>query len=324
MAILIGIDEAGYGPLVGPMVMTAITLEVPDEVVGVSLWQVLSGTVTRRPSAARRRTLAIADSKLLYHGLRSDNGLVHLERGVLAALAAGGMAPRTLAELLDLLAPEARAEACRYPWYDSCDSPVPCAVEEPEVADLGIRLARRMAGAGVALREVVAAPVFAGAWNLALESHGDKAAVHFSVAARLLDHLRRGWPEQNLVIHCDRHGGRKRYLAPLLSVFDGCWIWTLDETPHSSSYRVEDGDRRIEIHFTVGCEERQLPVALASMTSKYLRELFIHRLNRFWAEQVPGLSPTAGYYGDGRRFVRDIREALVRLGISESLVLRAR
>ena len=86
MAILIGIDEAGYGPLVGPMVMTAITLEVPDEVVGVSLWQVLSGTVTRRPSAARRRTLAIADSKLLYHGLRSDNGLVHLERGVLAAL----------------------------------------------------------------------------------------------------------------------------------------------------------------------------------------------------------------------------------------------
>ena len=50
--------------------------------------------------------------------------------------------------------------------------------------------------------------------------------------------------------------------------------------------------------------------ALASMTAKYVRELFMESLNAFFAARVEGLKPTAGYYSDGRRFLADVEDVL--------------
>ena len=56
-----------------------------------------------------------------------------------------------------------------------------------------------------------------------------------------------------------------------------------------SHVAVEDGDGALNIAFTVGCEQRQLTVALASMASKYLRELLMARFNAYWSAT---LAPT--------------------------------
>src|SRR5204863_433814 len=45
MAWVIGIDEAGYGPNLGPFVMTAVALHVPEDLDGGDLWQRLAELV---------------------------------------------------------------------------------------------------------------------------------------------------------------------------------------------------------------------------------------------------------------------------------------
>ena len=64
MAIVVGIDEAGYGPLLGPLVVSVAAFELPAEDVDADLWQRLAGTVTPTPRK-RPGTLAIGDSKKL-------------------------------------------------------------------------------------------------------------------------------------------------------------------------------------------------------------------------------------------------------------------
>src|SRR5438477_4688346 len=83
MPWIIGIDEAGYGPNLGPFVMTSAACRVPDKLVYANLWQVLRRAVRRHSSNADGRLL-VEDSKIVYSPSR---GLHDLERGVLALLA---------------------------------------------------------------------------------------------------------------------------------------------------------------------------------------------------------------------------------------------
>ena len=115
-----------------------------------------------------------------------------------------------------------------------------------------------------------------------------------------------------------------RYLPALQRLFEGSRFKVLQEGETLSAYCIQDSDRCLEVFFSVRGEEKQLPVALASMVSKYVRELCMELFNRFWSEQVPGLQPTAGYFTDGRRFFADIQPAVRRLGLDKALLYRSR
>ena len=82
--IIAGIDEAGYGPLLGPLIISAVAFELPgslgDEMPDIAA--MLAPAVAVRPPLAHA-ALMIADSKLVH---RLQNGLVHLElASILAA-----------------------------------------------------------------------------------------------------------------------------------------------------------------------------------------------------------------------------------------------
>ena len=115
-----------------------------------------------------------------------------------------------------------------------------------------------------------------------------------------------------------------RYLPALQRMFAGYNFRIIDESESLSAYSLTNQAQRANIFFYVHAEQSQLPVALASMVSKYVRELYMILFNRFWAQRLPGLKPTAGYYTDGRRFSDDIDVAVRKLGIDEQILYRCR
>jgi hypothetical protein len=96
------------------------------------------------------------------------------------------------------------------------------------------------------------------------------------------------------------------------------------EAMAQSAYRVEGLGRDVRLTFQPRADAKHFCVALASMASKYLRELFMREFNAFWQGHVPGLKATAGYPGDAARFFEAIRPAAARLGISEDRLWRKR
>jgi hypothetical protein len=126
-----------------------------------------------------------------------------------------------------------------------------------------------------------------------------------------------------LVVQCDKFGGRNRYAPLLQTTFPEYLVEVLRESRALSLYRWGPAERRVEFQFAAK-GERFLPSALASMTSKYLRELAMLAFNHFWTQRVPGLAPTAGYPTDARRFKRDIAAVQSKLGIDDRVLWRCK
>jgi len=322
VAILAGIDEAGLGPVLGPLVMCASVFEVPDELADQSLWDTLAPAVARK-RGRKSTALAIGDSKKLFNR-KSPKALRHLERAVLATLASRDQHPENLADLLSIISSDANDKARDYRWYDPGAVELPSTLSATDVSLSGNSLAVAMKSAGVRMHPLRAECVFVGEFNRIIRATRNKSTTALGITFRLIQHLFSRLKSGSMRISVDRQGGRMRYLAALERAFEGCSFKILREDPDCSEYEMSDSSRTARITFSVGGESAHLPIALASMTAKYLRELFMESFNSFWAGHVEDLPPTAGYYTDGRRFYAQIQEAMERLGVNEDIVYRCR
>ena len=129
-------------------------------------------------------------------------------------------------------------------------------------------------------------------------------------------------PEPTWIV-CDKHGGRNRYGPLLQQRFPETLIEVRQESRARSVYRWRHDGQAVEAHFCAR-GDRHLSVALASMVSKYFREVAMLAFNSFWRERLPKLRPTAGYPRDSRRFRRDIAQAQRELGLEDAVMWRER
>ncbi len=320
MAILAGIDEAGYGPLLGPLVVTGVAFRMPDTAAETSLWEVLKGSVTRRASTKDLR-LPILDSKKLY---ATRAGLGALERTALVMLRTCGRRPVTLRKLLKLVVPRVLDELACYPWYGVFDAALPLRCSDGEIATRANAVGRDMAAQGVRLTGVFCEPLLEGHYNRLVGCVRNKAAVALGQVLRVVQCILSRAGGEPVSIHVDRQGGRTHYRAPLMTAFPTFALRIVEENETRSAYELVGDTACHRLDFVTEGEDRHLPVALASIYSKYLRELFMKAFNDFWGRQVTGLKPTAGYYTDGQRFLREIAGAVEALHIDPNLLIRTR
>jgi len=352
MPIVAGIDEAGYGPLLGPLVVALSAFRVSGlpEHGGdgaFELWSRLEdAAVLRAPPAARRgerksggaelrdERLIVCDSKKVYaHG----KGLRRMEETVLAfagsaARAAGapegadraGESGPFAATLRGFLGAHGHDPAAleAYPWYRGRDLSLPHLTFKTVVQRQMAGLRRGLAGAGIEALALTPRVVHPLEFNEGVRREGNKHRFEWEIVARFLRELWERHADEGVAVLCDKLGGRDFYGAEMGRLFPEARVTASIESGGRSEYRISRGASRMTVAFVVEGDDSSFPTALASCCAKYVRELFMSLLNAYFIERLPGLRETAGYSTDGRRFADEVRDEMRRLEVDEALLVR--
>lgn len=321
--LVAGVDEAGLGPLLGPLCIGWAAFSLPVDG-GDDLWRVLQEVVTPEPKGERRR-LVVADSKRVF--ARNERGLRRLEDTALAFLAQLAADRRPPADGRELvlgspLAPEP-AELERHPWYARLE-PLPLASEGGRLELRSERLARALERADVRLAGLGVRVVPAGELNASFRATGNKAATVWELLHGVLRHLWERHAAEGLRVVVDRQGGRWHY-GPLLGRgFPDAAVRLVTEAEDFSEFRVDGAPRSMRIAFAERAEDQSFSVALASCVAKYAREVVMRAFNAYFRDLDPALAPTAGYRTDGNRWIRDAAPAVQRASLADGVLVRER
>jgi ribonuclease HII len=160
--------------------------------------------------------------------------------------------------------------------------------------------------------------------NRQLEILGNKSLLLFKDCVTHLKEIFEYYGMHKPKVLIDKHGGRNYYEKLLAQNFEGCDVDSIVEGNPLSTYSIKNESKRMDVSFIVGADSKYFPTALASMFSKYIRELFIKLFNAFWQEKVQDIKPTAGYPEDARRFLSQIHDVKNKLNISDDILIRAK
>lgn len=293
-AIISGVDEAGYGPILGPLSIVAVSIAADD---GVDWIQ-----------AIRRARTGVKDSKAVH----TSGDIEPIERVALSAIQwLTGAVPETAAACFALLG-ETREHRADKPWMDEAeDLRLPIAASDLKPWKInGIRPAK-LGGALVQPCQ----------YNRILGGTVNKADLELLFIQKLLRAIPR--EQRRMATAVDRLGGRHYYGGFLQECWPQARVEITGEEPMRSSYVISDADVRHEVAFHVDGESVSPLIAMASCIAKYARELHMLLLNRYWSERRPGLKPTAGYGQDARRWIGELDGATVRQH-QERLIRRGR
>lgn len=337
---MIGLDEAGYGPNLGPLVISSScwflydysSTDSPEEELRRRLRQCGAVCETLREKKTGQGIIAIGDSKTLY---QSGDSLDLLRETVLSVLAQTQHHDTfrettwRREEVLSQLFPNgAMSQKSETPWDRELESGTVSVDRETVVA-----LSETFFRANVNCPFLFSRSFSPQEFNAGVRKWDSKATAHihwvFELLRDTLDHAQRHAADVlrnsdcRFVVLCDKLGARNRYAPFLYSFFEEKMVQTLHESAEKSEYRFSSGGQNVEIAFHVR-GERFVPVALASMTSKWIRELAMEAFNSFWCRQVPNLQPTAGYPVDAKRFLREIETMQKNLQIPDDVLWRYR
>lgn len=324
--ILAGIDEAGYGPILGPLSVACCALRLTGvafdpEGPPPDVWKLLRRCSSRKRDRKGRK-LHVNDSKQVYSPAQ---GLGELERSVLAWVCAAGSNCDGLEALVRAVAPASLGELPAVAWYHVADDERhPLEADATNIAIAANALRHECRRQGIEMLVPQARLLLEDRFNDLASKTRNKSSVLFSITAEHIDRLLRAHAGEGLMIICDRHGGRSHYASLLRLMFEEWDLTVLNETEARADYILSRGSSRARLTFAEKADAGCLPTAMASMTAKYLRERLMRRFNAFWRSHAPELKPTAGYWPDGVRFLDDIGPLRKRLRIADEKLIRQR
>ncbi|MEW6025769.1 MAG: hypothetical protein AB1599_00540 [Planctomycetota bacterium] len=296
---LVGIDEAGYGPQLGPLVVSAAVLELPDNLLAnqqvACLWKTLSHIVANNRSSAK---VTVCDSKALYNPAR---GLRELEKTALVF--------RRMIE----------------PGYCVHDElSLPLSADNNEINKFSRILQSELNHRSIRFCEAKVDIIEPADFNHGIRRLGNKADFLWEVSANLIKHCVDKYKYNNkVIIRAGKQGGRNYYLPHLQRLFPHRTVRPVEQGFNRSSYIIEDGPLPdAAISFIRDGDASEFVIALASIFSKYHRELSMFKLNRFFRSHIQSLKPTSGYHSDSRRFIRKISPLFAKLNMDRNDFIR--
>lgn len=315
----VGIDEAGYGPNLGPLVMAVVACRTPTMDDG---WHHMRAAVRRQGEEDDGRLL-VADSKVVFS---QTKGLACLESVVLAYLKGRGPSHAIGSSLHSLVATVCAGsvgEMRREAWFDGT-TPLPVAIDAACLKGGVDSWRRATEAAGLEWGFTASVLVPPERFNALVEQWGSKGAVLGVGLTELLRPCLQLPGDDHVEVVIDKHGGRNRYSALLQHIAEDAMVLVREEGAQCSSYDIVGLNRSVRVSFMPRADASAFCVALASMLCKYLREVLMNEFNRYWLDKVPGLQPTAGYPGDSSRFFESIAPLLPKLGLCRRQVWRER
>ena len=331
MRLVLGVDEAGYGPNLGPLVVAVSAWAVDSRL------EVLDGLEPFAPEfqaaswTPRSAFVPFGDSKKIYQSGKGLAGLNFALRFFESIFEGKPSEKRPWFEL-GRLAQEDLSRVELHPWY-RCKNPAKglgranqvdwnseasCRFAREKLLKLGVRLI------GFRLRVLDEAY-----FNECVDRLGNKSDVlgHISLelAWKVLGECMDFHSFKGIEIYCDRQGGRKKYAGLLSQTYERShresqvpFCSVVGESPKTSLYSMRHAGIATSIRFQVHGDSL-FPPAAASMVAKWARESLMERFNGYWREVVgPGLKPTAGYAVDAARFARDIEPWITKLAIEKN------
>ena len=331
MRLVLGVDEAGYGPNLGPLVVAVSAWAVDSRL------EVLDGLEPFAPEfqaaswTPRSAFVPFGDSKKIYQSGKGLAGLNFALRFFESIFEGKPSEKRPWFEL-GRLAQEDLSRVESHPWY-RCKNPVKGlgrANQVDENSEASCRFAReKLLKLGVRLIGFRLRVLDEAYFNECVDRLGNKSDVlgHISLelAWKVLGECMDFHSFKGIEIYCDRQGGRKKYAGLISQTYERShqesqvpFCSVVGESPQTSVYSMRPAGIATSIRFQVHGDSL-FPPAAASMVAKWARESLMERFNGYWREVVgPGLKPTAGYAVDAARFARDIEPWITKLAIEKN------
>jgi hypothetical protein len=171
---------------------------------------------------------------------------------------------------------------------------------------------------GVRLRHAQSAVACTGTLNARLRAGQSRVEVDLELMERLVLSARaRAGAEVHAI--CGMVGGIRNYTAKLRH-FPATGVTPRRARDRTLAYDVAGVG---QVRFEIDADTRHLPVALASMVGKYVRELWMARQNRFYRAHDAQLADVSGYHDPvTRRFIAASAKLRLSLGVDDDCFLR--
>ncbi len=316
--LLIGVDEAGYGPSMGPLTIGATAWRVPSGMDAADMTWFLEPEFLAKPLKTTSTHVPIGDSKKIHRDVLAVEGLILGARFL--AFAIDGSIPSEWDSKIAAFAGPDWERLRLVPWYEKRGSAHTRMLDQT-IADPATYFQAALTKMKSHAIELVGARmrvIDEVEFNREVDRTGNKSTLLSEASLALVKQSITAFAQkgENVEVYCDKHGGRNRYQAILTFLFDEEWFDIVVESQACSRYSAQWNGHPMQIQFKVNGDSI-FPSAAASILAKWTREELMDRLNGFWQSKLAGgIVATAGYYVDAVRFASQIETTAIKLGMS--------